>query len=120
MVKKGSKKAVKGAVLNLPALEPDQLREQLRGMLSELSPEELALAREAVFEAIREGGLQLGACLLMVGIPAKVPEEVTPWGLAQLIRYVRINRPDIFQGMVARLGRVFPAVPARRSLGLAA
>jgi hypothetical protein len=120
MVKKSSRKAIKRAALDLLELEPDQLREQLRGMLSQLSPEGLASAREAALEVIGNSGLHLGACLLMVGIPAKVPEELTPSDLAQLIRYVRINRPDIFQDVAACLGRVLSTAPARSSLRLAA
>jgi hypothetical protein len=84
-------------------MEPGCLREWFLSALAVLPPDEWDEVRDKVLNRLGEAGINLGACMLVLGIPARDPEELTPPELAMLIRYVRINTPKALMGLSEQL-----------------
>jgi hypothetical protein len=84
-------------------MEPGTLREWFFTRIAVLSPEKWAEVRDQVLKGLGEGGVKLGACILVLGIPARKPAELTPPELAMLIRYVRMNAPEALRGLSEQL-----------------
>jgi hypothetical protein len=83
--------------VDLTAIEPDSLLEVVRKTLLSLTDEEMTSLRSRLISDLKKARLHVGACLFMLGIPASVPDDLTPSDIAQLLRYVRINEPQLMQ-----------------------
>lgn len=110
--------------LDLATYEPNDLRDRVFRALSELAADDGAAARDHILDALRQGGVDLANCLLLLGIIARSPEEMTPLEVAKLVRYVRINSPlalSLLGDEIVRLiERREPATPPGRHLHKAA
>lgn len=87
-------------------LEPDALRESVREALSALTAEDLASWREHILSGLRKAGVNLEACRLLIGISGDSTDNLTPSGIAHLIRYVRLNLPEAMKVVAGRLGKL--------------
>lgn len=79
--------------LELETAEPDSLRDSVREALSQLSEVEQRAVHNDLLSVLKGAGVNLGHHLLLLGIPARTAEEVTPAEMGILIRYVRISEP---------------------------
>lgn len=75
-------------------ISADVLRDRVYETLSALPREQSDLVRDRVLSGLRNAGVNVGASLLLLGVPATQPSELMPLELAKLLRYVRINLPD--------------------------
>ena len=87
-------------------LEPDALRDSVRDALSALTADELAAWRDHLLSGLRKAGVNLGACGFLIGISDDSTDNLTPSGIAHLIRYVRLNLPEAMKVVSGRLGRL--------------
>ncbi len=87
-------------------IDPDVLRDRVLKGFSILGAEEAGLLRDNLLSGLNKTGLNVGASLLLIGCLADSSDEVTPPGLAQLVRYVRINRPGALAAVRDPLARL--------------
>ena len=87
-------------------LEPDSLRDSVRDALSALTADELASWRNHLLMGLRKAGVNLGACGFLIGISDASTDNLTPSGIAHLIRYVRLNLPEAMKVVAGRLGKL--------------
>ena len=87
-------------------LEPDALRESVREALSTLTADELASWRDHLLSGLRKAGVNLGACGFLIGISDDSTDNLTPPGIAHLIRYVGLNLPEAMKVVAGRLGKL--------------
>ena len=83
--------------VDLARIEPDALLEVVRKTLSSLTEAEMGLLRIRLISDLKKARMHVGGCLFMLGIPASVPDDLTASDIAQLLRYVRINEPDLMR-----------------------
>jgi hypothetical protein len=104
-------------LINPLVMKPDDLREQLRRALSELSFDEYDAVRGELINGLRRAGVNIGTTLLLIG--ASIGNgEVLPSDMAQLVRYLHINHAGslkFVRGVIARL-LANDAAEARRGL----
>ena len=97
-------------------MEPNRLREWLMKALSALSPDERASMRDSLLTGLRRAGVDLGPSLLILGIPARVPDELTAPELSMLMRYVRINWPGALKSISTQLAELLARSPRRSEI----
>jgi|SRR5678815_578205 hypothetical protein len=93
--------------LDIAAAEPDLLRYAVRLALTQLSDEEWPEVNDRLLGTLKRAGVNVGQCLLLLGIAATTADELTEPDIANLIRYVRINEPKA----MALIARVLSAIP---------
>jgi hypothetical protein len=98
---------------DLTAIEPDSLRDKVHNALSVLPPEDRDLMRDRLLAVLRKVGVHIGSCLLILGIPARTTDDLTPLEISKLVRYVRINQSEAFKAVAGTVGELFAA--SRRS-----
>lgn len=86
--------------------EPDALRDSVRDALLALTADELASWRDHLLRGLRKAGVNLGACGFLIGISDDSTDNLTPSGIAHLIRYVRLNLPEAMKVVAGRLGKL--------------
>ena len=96
----------RGIVEDPTNLEPDALRDSVRDALSALTPDELASWRDHLLRGLRKAGVNLGACGFLIGISDDSTDNLSPSGIAHLIRYVRLNLPGAMEAVAGRLGEL--------------
>lgn len=79
--------------LDVATAEPDLLRDDVRLALTQLPDQEWPSVNESLLAALKKADVNIGQCLLLLGIPATTADELTAPEIANLIRYVRINEP---------------------------
>ncbi len=79
--------------VELAAAEPDMLRDSVQRGLSQLSEEDRPHVYARLLTTLNKAGVNLGQLLLVLGIPARTPAELTAPEIATLVRYVRLNEP---------------------------
>jgi hypothetical protein len=87
-------------------LEPDALRDSVRDALSALTADELAAWRDHLLGGLMKAGMNLEACRFLIGISEDSIDNLTPSGIAHLIRYVRLNLPEAMKVVAGRLGKL--------------
>ena len=95
-----------GLVEDPTNLEPDALRESVREALSALTADELVSWRDHLLSGLRKAGMNLEACRFLIGISEDSIDNLTPSGIAHLIRYVRLNLPEAMKVVAGRLGEL--------------
>ena len=95
--------------LDPATIEPDTLRDRIYEGLTVLAPDKRAALRDCILAGIDEGGEDIGSSLLMLGIPAKTPDELTPYDIAKLVRYIRLNAPQVLIFLVTPLSELLTA-----------
>ena len=99
----------RGIVEDPTNLEPDALRDSVRDALSALTADELASWRDHLLSGLRKAGLNLEACRFLIGISGDSTDNLSPSGIAHLIRYVRLNLPEAMKLVAERLGKLLTA-----------
>jgi hypothetical protein len=84
-------------------LEPNSLRDKLYAALSNLSFEDRAVMRDRILGSLKDFGVNVSEGLLMLGIPARTADDLTPFDLAKLVRYLRINAPKAIEAISSQL-----------------
>lgn len=95
----------------LPAwesLNPSLLKAVVLKTLNGMALEERDRFYERLLGALDRVAINVGLYLMMLGIPASTPHEVTPLEWGHLIRYFRVNVPPAM-GAVAEVLDEFPA-----------
>jgi hypothetical protein len=95
-----------GLVEDLTNLEPDALRDSVRKALSALTAEELVSWRDHLLGGLIKAGMNLEACRFLIGISEDSIDNLSPSGIAHLIRYVRLNLPEAMKVVAGRLGKL--------------
>jgi hypothetical protein len=86
--------------------DPDHLRESVGKALSSLSADERSTVRNKLLYELKKAGLRVRQCLLMLGVAATTPDELTPPEVASLIRYVRLTEPKILLAVTEPLSEL--------------
>ena len=63
--------------------------------------------KEGLVSAIQGSRLNVGSILLLLGIHADTVEELTPSDIGYLVRYIRINSPDVLATLKRPLAELF-------------
>jgi hypothetical protein len=110
----------KAVPLNRPApefwaLEPDDLRNQVQRAFTRLCEADSKILRQRLLSGLAEAGMNIGASLFMLGIPASSLDELTPSDMGKLLRYTRINSPAVIEALAEPLADLF-AVKRERGL----
>ncbi|MBI3650916.1 MAG: hypothetical protein HY231_07680 [Acidobacteria bacterium] len=100
------------STLDPAQLEPNSLRERIYAALSNLSLEERAAVRDHLIGSLKDLGVNLSMGLLLLGIPARTVDDLTPYDLAKLIRYLRINAPQAITAISSQLANLLVMAPA--------
>jgi hypothetical protein len=95
-----------GLVEDPTSLEPDALRDSVREALSALTADELVSWRDHLLGGLMKAGMNLEACRFLIGISEDSIDNLTPSGIAHLIRYVRLNLPEAMKVVAGRLGEL--------------
>jgi hypothetical protein len=95
-----------GLVEDPTNLEPDALRDSAREALSALTAGELVSWRDHILTGLRKAGMNLEACRFLIGISEDSIDNLTPSGIAHLIRYVRLNLPEAMKVVAGQLGEL--------------
>ncbi|HSB11539.1 MAG TPA: hypothetical protein VLM38_18770 [Blastocatellia bacterium] len=93
--------------------EPNVLRDRVCKALSLLAEDERSGVRDRILVDLTRAGLNIGQCLLLLGIPARTADELTAPEMATLIRYVRINEPKAMTALVPVLSEMLTLHPAQ-------
>lgn len=96
-------------------IEPNSLRDKVYTALSGLSFEDRAATRDQLLRSLKEFGVNVSEGLLMLGIPARTADDLTPFDVAKLIRYLRINAPKAIEAISSQLMRLISMQPAAES-----
>ena len=80
--------------LNGKPMTANGLRNGLYKALSSLALPERVLLYERLIGDLEKVGIRVGSRLFLLGIPAKIPEELTPSDIGKLIRSVYFNEPQ--------------------------
>lgn len=74
-------------------LAPNDLRDRARHSLAALAEEDRRAACGKLLAGLAGAGVNVSSSILVLGIPARRADELTPSDMAKLLRYVRINWP---------------------------
>jgi hypothetical protein len=84
---------------DLADCSPEWLRDRVFQALNRLSADERASVRDRILSDLRKVGVNIMSGLLTLGIPASMPDELSPSDIAKLVRYVRINAPGAIKAL---------------------
>ena len=84
-------------------LTPDDLRDKLRQALALLPEEARTPLYNKLLTGLEEASVNVASALLVLGIPARTPAELTPSDVGKLLRFVRINRPEAIAALAEPL-----------------
>ncbi len=86
------------------SVDPDELKNVVRdGLFSMSASEQESFIRVLVIEMER-ANLKMSAYLIPLGIPGKVPRDLTPTEVGHLIRFLRINVPQAMPSVERAMG----------------
>lgn len=88
---------------DLTDCSPEWLRDRVFDALNGLSEEERASVRDRILSDLRKAGVNIMSGLMTLGIPARMPDELSPSDIAKLVRYVRINMPGPIKALSGTL-----------------
>lgn len=112
-IKRSPRLTVKSVVL--PAWEsvnPNLLKAVVWKTLNGMEGEERDLFYERLLGALDQAAINVEPYLMMLGIPASTPHEVTPLEWGHLVRYFRVNVPPAMRAVADVLDE-FPAFTHR-------
>ncbi len=75
------------------AVNPDELKENIRARLVWIGPMRLVEFIERLDGYLSKAGLNLRDYLIPIGIPGKLPSQLTPYEIAHLARFLHLNVP---------------------------
>jgi hypothetical protein len=95
---------------------PADLCDAVRGAMSAVSLEDRIWIKEKLLSELQGSRLNVGSILLLLGIHADTVEELTPSDVGYLVRYIRMNSPDVLATLRRPLAELFEiASRAQRS-----
>lgn len=86
---------------------PNELCDAVRGAMVAVSLDDRISIKEKLLSAINGSRLNVGSILLLLGIHADTVEELTPSDVGYLVRYIRMNSPDVLTALRRPLGELF-------------
>jgi hypothetical protein len=86
---------------------PNELCDSVRGAMVALALDDRVSIKEKLLSAINESKLNVGSILLLLGIHADTVEELTPSDVGYLVRYIRINSPNVLTALRRPLAELF-------------
>lgn len=95
--------------VDLKSVDPDSLRTRLLKVLLAIAPDEQAAVRDRLLAGLAQAGVNISLSLLLLGIPAKTPRELTAADIATLIRFVQINSPQALPLITAQVTELLAA-----------
>ena len=93
---------------DLANCSPEWLRDRAFNALNGLSEEERVNVRDRVLSDLRKAGVNIMSALVTLGIPARMPDELSSSDIAKLVRYVRINTPGAMKVLSETLAELIP------------
>ena len=85
------------------AAEPDALRDAVCKALSSITIDQRSEFRAKLLAGLRNAGLKVRSCLLMLGVSAGTAADLTAPEIASLIRYVRLTEPKALSAVTELL-----------------
>ncbi len=85
---------------------PDDLFDKTRKVLSELPEENRESLRDQILRGLRKAGVNIASALLMLGVLARTPDDLTPPDIGMLLRYVRLNTPEALKAVAGPLAQL--------------
>lgn len=85
------------------ALAPDDLRNEVQRTLSLLGEADRAVWCQRLLDGLAKAGVPIGATLFMLGAVASRLDELTPSDMGKLLRYSRINTPEVIEALAGPL-----------------
>ena|SRR5688572_28546101 len=85
-------------------IEPNNLRDRIYQALVSLPIEERASVTDKIIGSLKDFRVNVRTGLLMLGIPARTTDDLTPSDMAKLLRYLRINAPKALEAISSPLG----------------
>jgi hypothetical protein len=89
--------------LNGKPMSANGLRNGVYRALSKVALYERVPLYKNLIGDLEKAGINVGSRLFLLGIPAKIPEELTPSDIGKLIRSVYINEPQVVKAISATL-----------------
>src|SRR5262245_30291168 len=86
---------------------PNELCDAVRGAMVVVSLDDRISIKEKLLSALKGSRLNVGSILLLLGIHADTVEELTPSDVGYLVRYIRINSPDVIPALRRPLAELF-------------
>jgi hypothetical protein len=86
---------------------PNELCDAVRGAMVALTLDERISIKEKLLSALKGSRLNVGSILLLLGIHADTVEELTPSDVGYLVRYIRMNSPDVIMALRRPLTELF-------------
>jgi len=86
---------------------PNELCDAVRGAMVTVSVDDRISIKEKLLAALRNSRLNVGSILLLLGIHADTVDELTPSDVGYLVRYIRINSPDVLSTLKRPLAELF-------------
>ena len=101
---------------DLMAMKPNGIRDGVLKALAALPIEQRNSMRDALFAGLRSSGIHIEGVLLILGIPAETPDDLSPSDIAKLIRYVQMNSPDAIRNVRDDLAKLLALSHAGETL----
>lgn len=92
--------------LDPAGLAPFDLQDKVRRALSILPEEDQYLLRDKLLTGLKAARVNISSALLLLGIPARAADDLTPSDLGKLLRYVRINMPEAIKALAEPLAEL--------------
>jgi len=86
---------------------PSELCDAVRGAMVAVSLDDRISIKEKLLSALKGARINVGSILLLLGIHADTVEELTPSDVGYLVRYIRINSPDVLPVLKRPLAELF-------------
>jgi hypothetical protein len=90
---------------SIETLGPDELKAVVRDGLVQMALQEREDFIRVLEDEMRRAKLNMRSYLIPLGIPARVPGELTPTEVGHLVRYLKINVPQAMAAVERALAR---------------
>ena len=98
------------------AATPNELCDAVRSAMVAVPLEDRISIKEKLLSAIQASKVNVGSILLLLGIHADSVDELTPSDIGYLVRYIRMNSPEVVGSLRRPLSELFEmAVRAQRA-----
>src|SRR5215813_4363451 len=86
---------------------PNELCDAVRGAMVSVSVDDRISIKEKLLSALKGSRINVGSILLLLGIHADTVDELTPSDVGYLVRYIRINSPEVVPALRRPLAELF-------------
>jgi hypothetical protein len=102
--------------LDPTTLEPNDLFNKTQKALSMLSEGSRETLGDELLLGLKQAGVNIASALMVLGIPARTSDELTPSDIGKLLRYVRINAPKAIESLAVPLTQLLsPSAESART-----